>query len=267
MPNKSTTHSWLFPPNSEEIQFDAKWDFVHKKQKKCAENNPADSRCGGNWDHVAIDAEHKLVLEVVNGKRTEENTKTLAANTAKRLNSRIPRLITSDEYKPYKKAILQTFGVKRVKPKTGRRGRPCGQGYQPHADLVYVAVHKTRENGRVTHIDYRVVFGSDEQMQAALAASSCSRKINTSFIERQNGTDRNRCSRKIRKSYCFLKDWDVHRGMTCLTMYSYNFCWAVRTLRRPDGLRGPCSPAMAAGLADHLWTIREWLTQPVCKSG
>ena len=82
MLSNSTTTSWLFPQNTEEIQFDEKWDFVHKKQKKCDENNPADSRCGDNWDHVAIDAEHKLVLEVVNGKRTKENTKTLAANTA-----------------------------------------------------------------------------------------------------------------------------------------------------------------------------------------
>ena len=71
-----------------------------------------------------------------------------------------------------------------------------------------------------------------------------------------------RCSRKVRKSYCFSKDWDVHRAATCLTMYSYNFCWAVRTLRRPDGRRGDCTPAMSAGLTDHVWTIREWLTFP-----
>ena len=92
--------------------------------------------------------------------------------------------------------------------------------------------------------------------------SKCSRSVNTSFIERQNGTDRNRCSRKVRKSYCFSKDWNVHRAATCLTMYSYNFCWAVRTLRRPDGQKGKCTPAMAAGLAEHVWTIREWITLP-----
>jgi len=238
---------------------------VWKKQKNCDENNPADARCGDNWDHVALDAEHKLVLEVVNGKRTEENTKLLVQKTAKRLKNKTPRLITSDEYKPYKKAILRAFGKRHVPPPTGLRGRPRSAFYVPTKDLVYATVHKTRTNGRVTKIDYRTVFGTDAQVRTALDSSPCSRHVNTSFIERQNGTDRNRCSRKIRKSYCFSKDWDVHRAATCLSMYSYNFCWPVRTLRRPDGDRGPCSPAMSAGLTDHVWTIREWATFPVCQ--
>jgi IS1 family transposase len=265
MPNKSMRSWWLFPPNTEEVQFDEKWDFVRKKQKNCDENNPADARCGDNWDHVALDAENKLVLEVVNGKRTEKNTELLVRNTAKRLKNKPPRLMTSDEYKPYKKAILKAFGEKRLPKRTGKRGRPKSPRYRPKKELVYATVHKTRTNGRVTKIDYRTVFGTNEQVQAALAASPCSRKVNTSFIERHNGTDRNRCSRKVRKSYCFSKDWDVHRAATCLSMYSYNFCWAVRTLRRRDGRPGPCSPAMAARLADHVWTIREWLLYPACQ--
>ena len=135
---------------------------------------------------------------------------------------------------------------------TGLSGRPRAAFFVLPEDLPLLqkssaTVHKTRENGRVTNIDYRTVFGTDEQVQAALAVSPCSRKVNTSFIERHNGTDRNRCSRKVRKSYCFSKDWDVHRAATCLSYYSDNFCWAVRTLRRPDGRAGPCSPAMAAG--------------------
>ena len=215
---------WRFPPNTNEIQFDEKWDFVQKKQKHCDENNPADARCGDNWDHVAIDAEHKLVLEVVNGKRTEENTDLLVQNTAKRLKNKTPRLMTSDEYKPYKKAILKAFGIKRVPKRTGKRGRPKGARYRPKPDLVYATVHKTRVKGRVTDISYRIVFGTEEQVAEALKLSKCSRCINTSFIERHNGTDRNRCSRKVRKSYCFSKDWDVHRAATCLSMYSYNGC-------------------------------------------
>jgi IS1 family transposase len=205
------------------------------------------------------------VLEVVNGKRTEENTELLVQKTAERLGNNVPRLMTSDEWRPYQKAILKAFGVKHIPKRTGRRGRPKGPRYRPKRELVYATVHKTRVKGRVTKIDYRTVFGTDAQVQSALAASSCSRKVNTSFIERQNGTDRNRCSRKVRKSYCFSKDWDVHRAATCLSLYSYNFCWAVRTLRRADGCSGPCSPAMAAGLTDHLWTLHEWLETPVCQ--
>jgi len=162
------------------------------------------------------------VLVVVYGKRTEKNTKRLVRETAKCLKNKHPRLITSGEYKPYKKAILETFGTQRAPRRTGKRGRPKKARYRPPKDLVYATVHKTRVKGRVKKIDYRTVFGTEEQVQAALKRSRCSRKINTSFIERQNGTDRNRCSRKVRKSYCFSKDWGVHRAATCLSMYSYN---------------------------------------------
>lgn len=237
---------------------------MRKKQKHCDARNPADARCGDNWDHVALDAEHKLVLEVVNGKRTEANTELLVKRTAKRLQNRIPRLITSDEYKPYKKAILKTFGVQRTSKRTGKPGRPKGSKFKPGKNLVYVTVHKTRVKGRVVKVDYRRVFGTKSQVKSALKQSKCSKKINTSFVERHNGTDRNRCSRKIRKSYCFSKDWDVHRAATCLSMYSYNFCWPVRTLCRPD-TSGPCTSAMAANLTDHVWTMAEWLRQPTCQ--
>jgi IS1 family transposase len=265
MPNNSTTNSWSFPPNTEEIQLDEKWGFVFKKEKNCDESNPADARRGDNWDHVSVDAETKLVLQVVNGKRTKKNTKLLLQHTARRLNYKPPRLITSDEYPPYKQAILESLGERRTPRRTGKRGRPKKPRYRPKPDLVYATVHKTRVKGRVKKIDYRIVFGTEEQVKSALEQSRCSRKINTSFIERQNGTDRNRCSRKVRKSYCFSKDWDVHGAATCFSLYSYNFCWAVRTLRRPDGLPGECTPAMAAKLTDHVWTIKEWLLYPACK--
>jgi len=265
MPNNFTMSWSLFPPETEEVQFDEKWNFVYKKEKHCDESNPTDARCGDNWDHVALDPEHKLVLEVVNGKRTEENTKRLAFGTAKRLDFKAPRLITSDEWRVYEKAILEAFGERHVPPPTGMPGRPRSPFFVPTEDLVYATVHKTRTNGRVTDVSYRVVFGTEEQVALALKQSRCSRKINTAFIERHNGTDRNRCSRKVRKSYCFSKDWDVHRAATCLSMYSYNFCWPVRTLRRPDGQPGPCTPAMSAKLADHPWAIREWLLYPTCQ--
>ena len=52
--------------------------------------------------------------------------------------------------------------------------------------------------------------------------------------------------------------------MTYFTMYSYNFCWPVRTLaeRDDEGRLRQRTPAMAAGLADHVWTMREWITMP-----
>ena len=186
MPNNFTTNSWLFPPKTDEIQFDEKWDFVRKKQKNCVEKNPDDARCGDNWDYVALDAENRLVLAVVHGKRTVKNTKRLVQNTAKRLKFKPPRLITSDEYKPYKQAILESFGKQRVPRPTGKRGRPKKPRYRPAKTLVYATVHKTRVKGRVVKIDDRRVFGTEGQVQAALKQSRWSRKINTAFVERHN---------------------------------------------------------------------------------
>jgi hypothetical protein len=113
-------------------------------------------------------------------------------------------------------------------------------------------------------------YGSGHQkaaMAAALEESNVSRAINTSFVERQNGTDRHRNARKARKTYRFSEDCRFHESVTYLTMYVYNFCWPVRTLRIKDdeGCWQKRSPAMTAGLADHVWSISEWLTFPAVR--
>ncbi len=60
----------------------------------------------------------------------------------------------------------------------------------------------------------KAVFGSEAQVQVAIENSAVSNMINTSSVERHDGTDRNRNARKVRKTYCFSKDWDVHNAMT-----------------------------------------------------
>ena len=99
---------------------------------------------------------------------------------------------------------------------------------------------------------------------AALALSLVSTVVNTVFVERHNGSDRNRNRRKVRKTCCYSKDWKVHEAMTYFTMCSYNFCWPVRTLRVKVAKNKyeQRTPAMAAGLTDHIWTIKEWATYP-----
>jgi IS1 family transposase len=257
--------NWLpFPPKTTEVQFDEKWAFVGKKEKHCSNDQPNDSRQGDNWDHVAYDPQHRLVISVVPGKRTAKNVEKLVADFKKRTRDRLMNLITSDEYKPYKKAILKAYGIKTTPAHTGKRGRPKGSGLVAPKGLKYATVHKIRRKGRVVKIDLRVVFGSRAEVEAAIEASAVSSTINTAFVERHNGTDRNRNARKVRRSYCFSKDWDVHNAMTYFTMYSYNFCWPVRTLRLQDRDDRWYSrtPAIAAGLTDHIWSLHEWLTYP-----
>lgn len=254
----------LFPPATCEGQFDEKWSFVGKKEKNRDPDDSADDRMGDNWDHVAYDPEHRLVIAVVPGERTAENAGKAVGEFRKRTDDNKIRLITSDEYRPYRTAILNIYGRKIVPPRTGKPGRPKKPYMDPPENITYATVHKTREKGRGTKIEFRTVFGTGESVREALEKSAVSRQVNTAFIERHNGTDRNRNCRKARKTYCFSKDWDIHKAVTYFTMYSYNFCWPVRTLRQKNvyGIWESRTPAMAAGLTDHVWSLREWITYP-----
>jgi IS1 family transposase len=206
-----------------------------------------------------------LVVSPVVGKRTTEATHALVRDFRRRTGGRVMRLMTSDEYPVYAEAIRDAYGTRVIPPRTGRRGRPRRPYTAVAPGVTYATVHKQRENNRVVRVSTRVVFGTSDAVARALASSSVSRSVNTCFVERHNGTDRNRCSRKARKTYGFSKDWAVHRAATVFGYFSYNFCWAVRTLRvKGEGGRWwPRTPAMAAGLTDRVWSLSEWLAYPV----
>jgi IS1 family transposase len=242
---------------------------VGKKQTNCDPTDSDDDHRGDYWDHVAFDPEHKLILAVVPGARTEENARAIVAEVQQRVGCDPPPLLTSDEYPAYATVIEEVFSEPVPEPVRRQPGRPrvVPERRLPD-DLIYATVHKDRENGRVIAVEQRQVFGSPEALEAKLGESATSRRVNTSFVERQNATDRGRNARKARKTYRFSKDWQVHEAMTYLTLYSYNFCWCVRTLRRKDerGHWRQRSPALAAGLTDHVWTWPEWFKRPAVQS-
>jgi site-specific DNA recombinase len=174
------------------------------------------------------------------------------------------RLMTSDDYPAYKEAILQVYGTEVSTTPTGRPSRRMELEKVPPPGLTYATVEKRRRWGRVVGILVHLIFGTVAALAKALRRSQVSGQVNVSFLERHNATDRHKNARKVRKAYTFSKDWRVHESMTYFTMYSYNLCWSVRTLvyRDGDGRVRSRSPAMAAGLADHVWTMREWITMP-----
>ena len=192
-------------------------------------------------------------MSVVPGERTAESVQELVVDVKNRLGGRTPELITTDEHAPYEGAILEAFGTEVVPPRTGKPGRPRKPYQVAPEGLNYATVHTTRARGRVVDVTTRVVFGTAATVEAALVDSGVSRTVNTSFVERHNGTDRNRNARKARKTDCFSKDWWVHRAVTFFSMYSYNFCWPVRTLKMKAG--EDRTPAMMAKLTDHVWTL------------
>jgi len=194
---------------------------------------------------------------VVVGKRTEANARQAVHELYERTDGRFLNLVTSDEHEPYAKAIAEVY----AEPEVTASGKPPEERLPP--DLVYATVHKTRESNRVVKVEARLVFGTLLNLVAALVWAVLDR-VNTVFIERSNGTDRHRNSRKVRKTYRFSKDWGVHEAMTYFTLYSSNFCSSVRTLRvevAPKQYRQRTA-AMAAGLTDHIWSLEEWLLFP-----
>jgi len=161
MPEASTTTWWLFPPRTTEVQFDEKWAFVAKKEAQCDRSDPDDDHKGDYWDHVAYDPVHRMVLNVIPGARTIENTELLVEDFHRRTEGRLMDLMTSDDYPAYETAILHTYGATVTPPRTGRPGRPKGSYQTPPAGLTYAVVEKTRAKGRVVRVGSRVVFGGD----------------------------------------------------------------------------------------------------------
>ena len=198
------------------------------------------------------------------GKRTEDATHTPVGDFHRRTGGRVMRLMTSDEYPVYATAIRGTYGQVVTPPRTGRPGRPRLPYAVVPPEVTYATVHRERENNRVVDVSTRVVFGTLAAVALASLASAVGFAVNTCFVERHNGTDRNRCSRKVRKSYAFSKDWEAHRAATAFSYFSYNFCWPVETLREreADGRWRPRTPAMASGLTDQGWSLAEWLAFP-----
>src|SRR4051812_36249980 len=151
-PGPLTTTSWGFPPRTREVQFDEKWAFVAKKEAHCDPDDPADDRHGDAWDHVAFDAESRLVISVVPGERTAENVVAVVEDFKRRTGGRLMALITTDGYPAYEAAILAAYGEMITPPRTGKRGRPRAPYRAAPRGLTYAVVEKTRAKGRVVKV-------------------------------------------------------------------------------------------------------------------
>ena len=257
-------NSWAFLPRTREVQVDEKWGFVAKKEASCDPQNPLDRLRGDDWDYTAVDPESRLLLALVPGKRAGVTCERLIRQVHDRTGGRTDVLITSDEHAPYETSIHEVYGVEQPRPRRPGPGRPLKPAKVIPADLCYATMRKRRKKGRVVEVVRTMVLGTLCLLNVLLSHSTASTTINTSFVERNNGTDRHQNSRKRRKTYGFSKNLAMHRAAFYFVRYSYNFCWAVRTLRvrDPEGSWQPRTPAMAAGLSNHVWSLKEWVTYP-----
>jgi hypothetical protein len=141
--------------------------------------------------------------------------------------------------------------------------------------LHYAQVVKRRKSGRVVEVTTKIIFGSEAAVQARLAASGVSQTINTSFVERNNLTCRQCNGRLSRKVLSFSKDLTWLEKHLWLSLAYYHFVLPHDSLSQrlsaPQPTRGsgspkkwqPVTPAMAAGLTDHVWTMEELLSYRV----
>lgn len=162
-----------------------------------------------------------------------------------------PPALSSDGWGGHREALLEVYG--QVPPYQGR-GRPPTKK-QPRPDWHYLQVVKQRENGRVVGTEPRVIYG-DETTLARLGQ-------HTAYVERTNLTSRHMTGRLVRKTLGFSKQRYMLEAACIWEDVVYNFARHVKTLRLEvnDGFRRwqYRSPAMAAGLTDHIWSIEELL--------
>jgi IS1 family transposase len=230
-------------------------ELCEKKQQRCADHDLGEA--GDGWDHTAVAADSKLVVSLMVGKRTYAQTLAVVQDAHARLRAGHLPAICTDAFASDESALLEVFGHRY--PAKGRGRRPVMRWRQ---GLAYGQVKKSYKGGRVDGVEVRAVHGK-ARLEHVLSLLGY-KQINTSVVERHNGTSRLRNQRKVRKTLAFSKARRYPRWMSWLSVGLYNFCRPHSSviITQADQVIHR-SPAMAAGVTNHLWSTHEWLLRPV----
>jgi len=212
--------------NAKRIQCDEIWQYVGAKQKNVTPEMAEQKVCGDIWTWVAIDADSKLICSWIVGRRDPGCATEFIQNLAGRLANRVQ--LTTDGLKMYLNAVADGFG----------------------SDIDYAMLVK--------------VYGNDSEGQKRYSPAECigckkenkigepdPKHVSTSYVERQNLTMRMSMRRFTRLTNGFSKKIENHVAAIALHCMFYNFCRLHQTLR--------VTPAMQAGLTDHVWAIQDLL--------
>jgi hypothetical protein len=163
-----------------------------------------------------------------------------------------------DGYRAYVSAVQRVF---RAPLPNGKRGRPR---LIPWPDIFIGQVIKRYRTKWVIAIDCQMAQGAQEQAEALLTQSQGGQQLNTAFTERLNATFRSRLATLGRRTRSLARlDETLQAGMYLIGCV-YNFCTDHKSLRVPGIIGGrrkwlSRTPAMAAGITDHRWTVKELL--------
>jgi hypothetical protein len=178
-------------------------------------------------------------------------------------------LFLSDGYAPYLTAIVTHFGHWVQTPRRQARGPASKPHWMPLPELLYAQVVKTLRRRRLVEGKHRVVLGTKTAVDQVLAA--CGWQINTALVERLNLSLRQRVAAMRRRSATSCKGEDGLGQHLALFQVYHNFVLPHASVRQalaePIATNGtgsakmwrPCTPAMAAGLTDRVWSLKEVL--------
>jgi IS1 family transposase len=205
------------------IQCDEIWAFCYAKDKNIPLEKHGQFGIGSVWTWTAMDADTKLIPSWKVGDRGAGTAYELMTDLASRLASRVQ--LTTDGLRVYLNAVEDAFG----------------------SEIDYAMLIKIYGNdAHDTKYSHAVCIGCQT---VAITGDPNPKHISTSYVERQNLTMRMNMRRFTRLTNAFSKKIENHEASVALHFMYYNFCRIHQTLR--------VTPAMAAGISDHVWSLEE----------
>jgi IS1 family transposase len=206
------------------VQCDEVWSFCYAKEK----NVPVETQgtgAGSVWTWTAIDADSKLILSYLCGGRDASWACQFMEDLASRVTTRIQ--ITTDGHRAYAEAVEGAFGM--------------------NVDYaMLIKLYGAPSDNPETRYSPAKCIGT---RTATLSGRPDPKHVSTSFVERQNLNLRMGVRRFTRLTNAFSKKFENHCHMVAIYHAYYNFCRVHQTLR--------VTPAMEAGLTDHIWSLQE----------
>jgi IS1 family transposase len=213
------------------VQCDEIWTFCHAKERNLKRELRGRDNLGDMWTWVAIDADTKLVISWVLGKRTYDFAQIFTRDLAKRIKSYVQ--LTTDGLGMYKENVRRAFGH-RVDYGTEVKVFGIDDNDEPDRKYSPLVVKEMRRTP---------VFGAPDPVH-----------ISTAYIERQNLTMRMQMRRFTRLTNAFSKKAHNLQRNLALHFMHYNFCRKHQTLKT--------TPAAAHGLTDRIWTLHDLANLP-----
>jgi IS1 family transposase len=221
------------------------------------------------WVWTAMDPKSKLLVVVDVGTRTLAMAQRVVHQVTRVLAPGCVPLFMTDGLKDYATALWTHFGHWIQPERRQAKGPTPKLRWMPLPELLYAQVVKAYRRRRIVGVRHRVVFGTQLAIEQVLA--TCGWTINTAFVERLN-LDIRQCVAAVGRRVNTLCQGEAGlRDQLALFHVYHNFVLPHASLRQrlpnPAMTNGngsaklwrPCTPAMAVGLTDHVWSLKEVL--------